>query len=177
MAKRFLRLNWRKCVFILLNAAVFALFSMMELYIQDEPFGRWWRKEIIVYGTVLCIIYAIILWHMYSLSDQSLFMIDKSQGKKLHTLVFTMSLLCILPYIYLCLPGNIPYDTIPSIEYNLGIDRSNTMNPYMMNVLYGFVARIGIRINSIDVSIFLFLCVSSTRFLFIYLCKCQVLGL
>lgn len=69
-------------------------------------------------------------------------------------LVFCALLVCWLPYVILCFPGNITYDTGTSILSHLGmIDNPN--NPAFLNYLYGWLYRAGVWLGALDVIVFL----------------------
>lgn len=46
-------------------------------------------------------------------------------------------------YYLMCFPGNIEWDTGTMILYSLGVNRTNTNNPYFQTALFGSVYRLG----------------------------------
>ena len=60
------------------------------------------------------------------------------------------------PWLVLCFPGNMTFDTGTSILYGLGIDRSNVNNPCFQNFLFSTVYRFGAAINNINAAVFLY---------------------
>lgn len=76
--------------------------------------------------------------------------------KKLFFQVYILLFLLWLPYVILCFPGNLTFDTGTSILYSLGIDRSNVNNPFFQNFLYGMVYRLGMWLGNIHIGVFLY---------------------
>lgn len=60
------------------------------------------------------------------------------------------------PWMVLCFPGNMNYDTGTSILFHLGIDRSNVNNPFFQNFIFGMVYRLGCLLGNIDIGVFLY---------------------
>ncbi len=58
-------------------------------------------------------------------------------------ILFAVLLVCWLPYMVMCFPGNIAYDTGTGISWYLNLDRSNPNNPWFQNLLMGFFYSLG----------------------------------
>lgn len=67
---------------------------------------------------------------------------------------------CILiiwsPWMVLCYPGNMNYDTGVSILFHLGLDRTNVNNPFFQNFIFGMVYRLGCFLGNVDLGMFLY---------------------
>lgn len=66
-----------------------------------------------------------------------------NSGRKQTWIIFAGLVCCWLPYIVLCFPGNIAYDSGTAIAWYTGLDRSNPNNPYFLNFLMGFFYSLG----------------------------------
>jgi len=68
--------------------------------------------------------------------------------------------LCIMilwsPWMVMCFPGNMNYDTGTSILFHLGFDRSNVNNPFFQNFIFGMVYRFGCLLGNVDLGMFLY---------------------
>ena len=80
----------------------------------------------------------------------------KPKRMDMHIPYFWVLLVFWLPYVLLCFPGNIPYDTGTSVLYSLGINQSNANNPYFQTFLFGAVYRLGVKMGSVSGVIFLY---------------------
>lgn len=73
--------------------------------------------------------------------------------------MFITSFICLFllwfPYIIMCAPGNMMWDTGLSIEHSLGLRQVNN-NPFFQNYIYGLVYHFGTLIGNISISVFLY---------------------
>lgn len=60
------------------------------------------------------------------------------------------------PWMVLCFPGNMNYDTGTSILFHLGLNRTNVNNPFFQNFIFGMVYRLGCLLGNIDIGMFLY---------------------
>lgn len=66
-----------------------------------------------------------------------------NDSRKRTAIYFAVILICWIPYIVLCFPGNIAYDTGTAIAWYKNLDRTNPNNPYFLNWLFGFFYSLG----------------------------------
>lgn len=116
------------------------------------------------------VFYFCALGVLYERFDQ----ITPKRSVQRHIPYFWVLLVLWLPYVLLCFPGGIPYDTGTSLLYSLGIDRSNTNNPYFQNYLFGAVYRLGEALGSVSGGIFLYVLL---QMLFYLVCLSRSLNL
>lgn len=79
-----------------------------------------------------------------------------------------MLLMMWTPWMIMCFPGNIAWDTGTSILYGLGLDRSNVNNPIIQNHLFTFVYRFGVMIRNIDFAVFIYLVLQTLVYAFVF---------
>lgn len=136
-------------------AVTFALCMNIGIHLTYD-----FEKSIPVIGllTIAYIVYFyIIIDLIFGYFDRKNFdvVIIKNQSKTFYCICGLMLILW-LPTIIMSFPGNITYDTGTSIIYHLGIDRGNVNNPFLQNIIFGNVYKIGEALGNIDISVFLY---------------------
>lgn len=153
-----IKLRFSKSIFGL--AVIFALItsinsSMSDAYIVQHPnvFILLWH----LIGYFL--FYYIIISCFYEYLDMPV----KSRtcqhaisDKKLFVLVSLTVFLLWVPYVIMCFPGNITFDTGTSIMYFLNISRENVNNPFFQTFLYGCAYKMGVLLGNVDIGVFFY---------------------
>ncbi|MCF2555210.1 DUF6020 family protein [Faecalicatena contorta] len=154
------KINLKFSKSILVISFVFSLItsiyaSMSEFYIVQYPniFIFLWH----LIGYIL--FYYIIISCIFEYFDtpvKSGKWRENVSDKKMFVLVSLTVFLLWVPYVIMCLPGNIMYDTGTSIMYFLGISRENVNNPFFQTFLYGCIYKIGVLFGNVNIGVFFY---------------------
>lgn len=146
---------------VIILTIIFDILLLLGVYLEDNNHSKIYY---IMYGIIfLFIIDAIIAYIFYyldkcNINERNHIMVHgkKITSNKLYWPLSFIIFICWMPYVIMCFPGNVYYDSGTSILYFLDINRSNPNNPPLQNVIFGTTYLIGEKIGNVNIAIFLY---------------------
>ena len=150
-----------KAIDVVILSGILDVLLILGVYLQEQTHDKIFY---ILYSIFAFIMLDVIIATIFNYIDgcsiferSSLAIYGKNISfKQLNIFLFFIIILCWLPYIIMCFPGNVCYDSGTSILYYLNIYRENTNNPPFQNVIFGIVYVLGVKFGNINIAIFLY---------------------
>lgn len=141
---------------VLILSAVFEMCLMLGIYLDDRTKAR---SYYLILGIATFFLIGAVLTLFFACADRAKRRLDTESGeqeikKRRRWLLFLLLIAAWSPYVVLCYPGNICWDSGTSILYFLNISRTNINNPPFQTVLFGIVYELGRKIGNVDSAIF-----------------------